>query len=48
LENHSVASPLPHLFGSFLPADDIQRLDSGEFRERNDVLSHGRVAYSKE
>src|SRR6266404_9241399 len=43
LEDYAVTSPLPHLFGSFLPQDDIERLDSRELRERNDVLPHGRV-----
>ena len=35
LERYAVTSPLPHLFGSFLPPDDIQRLDSCKLRERN-------------
>ena len=43
MENNAVTSPLPHLFDSFLPADDIQRLDACELRERDDVLPHGRV-----
>src|SRR6202521_1679090 len=43
LEDYAVPSPLPHLFGSFFPPDDIQRLDSCKLRERNDVLPHGRV-----
>jgi hypothetical protein len=43
LQDYAVASQLPHLFGGFFPADDIQSLDSCEFRERNDVLTHGRV-----
>src|SRR6267378_3369112 len=43
LEDYAVTSPLPYLFGSFFPPDDIQRLDSCELRERNDVLPHGRV-----
>jgi hypothetical protein len=43
LEDYAVISPLPHLFGSFFPADDIQRLYSCELCERNDVLPHGRV-----
>src|SRR5207249_8709242 len=43
LEDYAVTSPLPHLFGSFFPPDEIQRLDSCKLRERNDVLPHGRV-----
>src|SRR5882724_611402 len=43
LEDYAVTSPLPHLFGSFFPPDDIQRLDSCKLRERNNVLPHGRV-----
>src|ERR1700675_2057026 len=43
LEDYAVTSPLPHLFASFFPADDIQRLDSCKLCERNDVLPHGRV-----
>src|ERR1700752_4867552 len=43
LEDHAVTSTLPHLFGSFFPADDVQCLDSCESRERNDVLPHRRV-----
>src|ERR1700752_4562382 len=35
--------PPPHQFAGFFPADQIQRLDSCELRERNDVLAHGRV-----
>src|ERR1700730_1568098 len=46
LEDYAVTSPLPHLFGSFFPPDNIQRLDSCKLRERNDVLSHGRVGCS--
>jgi hypothetical protein len=34
LEDYAVTSPLPHLFGSFFPPDDIQRLDSCEYAER--------------
>src|SRR6267378_5413809 len=37
LEDYAVTSPLPHLFGSFFPPDEIQRLDSCKLRERNDV-----------
>src|SRR6185295_5712604 len=43
LEDHAVTSPLPHLFGSFFPADDVKCLDSRKSRERNDVLPHRRV-----
>src|SRR6266404_5630742 len=43
LQDYAVTSPMPHLFGSFFPADNIQRLDSGELGERNDVLPHRRV-----
>src|SRR5882672_8013011 len=43
LEDYAVTSPLPRLFGSFFPPNDIQRLDSCKLRERNDVLPHGRV-----
>src|ERR1700724_2150702 len=44
LEDYAVTSPLPHLFGSFFPPDNIQRLDACKLRECNDVLPHGRVA----
>src|SRR5882724_2981010 len=40
LEDYAVTSPLPHLFGSFFPAYDVQRPDSCELRDRNDVLPH--------
>ena len=43
LQDDPVTSPLPHLQGGCFPADDIQRLGSGELRERDDVLPHGRV-----
>src|SRR4029077_621700 len=43
LEDYAITSPLPHLLGSFFPAHDIQRLDSCELRERNDILPHSRV-----
>src|SRR4029077_10183658 len=43
LNDDAVTSELPHLLGSSFPTHDIQRLDSCELRERNDVLSHGRV-----
>src|SRR6266478_3907327 len=46
LEDYAVTSPLPHLFGSFCAPDYIQRLHSCKLRERNDVLSHGRVGCS--
>src|SRR5207245_1086699 len=46
LEDYAVTSPPPHLFGSFFPPDEIQRLDSCKLRERNDVLPHGRVGCS--
>src|SRR5256885_11801097 len=38
----SITSPVPHLLCSFFPADDIQRLDSCELRERYDVLPQDR------
>src|SRR6266850_1621101 len=41
LVNYTVASKLADLFGGFFPADDVQRFDSCELRELNDVLSHG-------
>jgi len=34
LENNAVTSPLPHLVDSFVPADDMQRLDACALRER--------------
>src|SRR6202022_3091403 len=43
LEDYAVTSPLPDLFGSFFPPDNIQRLDSCKLGVSNDVLSHGRV-----
>jgi hypothetical protein len=43
LEDYAVTSPLPHLFGSFFPPDDIQCLDACKLCERNDVLPHGRI-----
>src|SRR5260370_6968044 len=45
LENDAVASRLPNLFGGFFPADDIQRFDSCELCELDDVLSHARVGF---
>src|SRR3989441_1205466 len=41
LMDYTVASKLADLFGSFFPADDVQRFDSCELRQLNDVLSHG-------
>jgi len=41
LVNYTVASKLADLFGGLFPADDVQRFDSCELRQLNDVLSHG-------
>ena len=41
LVNYTVASELADLFGGLFPADDVQRFDSCELRQLNDVLSHG-------
>src|SRR6266853_3573899 len=41
LVDYTVASKLADLFGGVFPADDVQRFDSCELRELNDVLSHG-------
>src|SRR4029077_3473273 len=43
LLDDAVTPPLPNLFGRFFPADDIQRFDSSELRQRDDVLPHGGV-----
>src|SRR6266404_9467483 len=43
LVDYTVASKLADLFGSLFPADDVQRFDSCELRQLNDVLSHGRI-----
>src|SRR6185369_4773564 len=41
LVDYTVASKLADLFGGLFPADDVQRFDSCELRQLNDVLSHG-------
>src|SRR6266699_1423508 len=43
LVDYTVASKLADLFGSLFPADDIQRFDSCELRQLNDVLPHRRI-----
>src|SRR5258708_160832 len=43
LEDYAGPSPLPHLLGSFFPANDIQRLDSCKLRELNDLPPHRRL-----
>src|SRR6478736_4418439 len=43
LNDDAVTSELPHPLGSSFPTHDVHRLHSCELRERNDVLSHGRV-----
>src|SRR6267378_7222952 len=43
LEYYTVASELPHLIGRFFSTYDIQRFDSCQLRELDDVLSHGGV-----
>src|SRR3989442_11314145 len=41
LVDYTVASKLPDLFGGLFPADDVQRFDSCELRERIEVVAHG-------
>src|SRR4029077_2489728 len=43
LVDYTVASKLADLFGGLFPADDVQRFDSCELRQLNDVLSQGRI-----
>src|SRR6266436_1068210 len=43
LEDYLVTSALAHLLSSFSSADNIQRFDSRELRELNDVLAHPRI-----
>src|SRR6185503_171004 len=43
LVDYTVASKLADLFGRLFPADDVQRFDSCELRQLNDVLSHGGI-----
>src|SRR5712671_856948 len=38
--DYTVASKLADLFGRLFPADDVQRFDSCELRQLNDILSH--------
>src|SRR5690349_23313311 len=41
LVDYTVASGLTDLFGGLFPPDDVQRFDSCELRQLNDILSHG-------
>src|SRR6185369_4067758 len=41
LVDYTVASKLADLFDGLFPADDVQRFDSCELRQLNNVLSHG-------